>query len=124
MSVITTPSIVHTASTERVPFDWKLDCWPVSLPAMFTRSTVTPGTVRRSAHGSREVGIISSSLWLKLVAVPMAFVSTMGDSPETVIVSATDATRSVIGRSTVWPTATTMWSRMSVVNPESSASTR
>ena len=124
MSVITTPSIVHTASTERVPFDWKLDCWPVSLPAMFTRSTVTPGTVRSSAHGSREVGIISSSFALKLVAVPMAFVSTMGDWPDTVIVSATEATRMVIGRSTVWPTASTTSSWITVVNPCSSASRR
>ena len=124
MSVMTTPSIVHTASRGLVPFDWKFDCWPVSFPPMFTRSTSTPGTVRRSAHGSRDVGIISSSFWLKLVAVPIALVSTIGDSPDTVTVSWTDATLMVIGRSTLWPTATTMPSRMKVVKPSSSASSR
>ena len=57
MSVMLMPSIVQTASCGRVPFDAKFDCWPVSLPPMFTRSTSTPGTERISANGSREVGI-------------------------------------------------------------------
>jgi hypothetical protein len=121
MSVITTPSIVQTASAGRVPLDWKFDCCPVSLPAMFTRSTITPGTVRRSAHGSRDVGTFSSSDCVKLVAVPVAFASTIGDSPLTVIVSCTVATFMRIGMSTFDPTTTTIPSRTIVLKPVSSA---
>jgi hypothetical protein len=87
MSVITTPSSVHTASAGRVALTWKFDCCPVSFPAMLTRSTRAPGTVRISAHGSRDVGIFSSSVFVKLVDVPIALVSTIGDSPVTVMVS-------------------------------------
>ena len=106
MSVMLTPSIVQTASCGRVPLDAKFDCWPVSLPPMLTRSTSTPGTERISANGSREVGIFVSSSLVKLVAVPVALVSMIGDSPLTVIVSATAASRSVIGSSTLRPTTT------------------
>src|SRR5204863_9484135 len=115
------PSIVHTASAGRVPFDWKFDCWPVSLPAMLTRSTITPGTVRSSAHGSRDVGITLSSSDVKLVAVPVVLVSTIGDSPVTVTVSATAATVKLIGNSTFLPTTTTRFSRTSVEKPVSAA---
>ena len=61
MSVTSTPSSVQLASCGRVPFEAKFDCWPVSLPPMLTRSTSTPGTLRISANGSREVGIFWSS---------------------------------------------------------------
>ena len=101
MSVISMPSIVQTASCGRVPFDAKFDCWPVSLPPMLTRSTSTPGTERISANGSREVGIFVSSSVVKLVAVPVALVSMTGDSPVTVIVSATVAIFSDSGSSTL-----------------------
>ena len=123
MSVTTIPSSVQTASCGRVPLEAKLDCWPVSLPPMFTRSTSTPGTERISANGSRDVGIFVSSSEVKLVAVPVAFVSMTGDSPLTVIVSATAAILSVIGSSTFLPTATTMPSRTSVVKPGRTAVT-
>ena len=73
------PSIVQTASCGRVPFDAKLDCWPVSLPPMFTRSTSTPGTDRISANGSREVGMFVSSSAVTFVAVPVCLASTIGD---------------------------------------------
>ena len=75
-------------------------CWPVSLPAMLTRSTVTPGTVRSSAHGSREFGTWLSSSCVKLVAVPMAVASTIGDAPVTSTDSCTVATPSVSGSAT------------------------
>ena len=118
MSVMLTPSIVHTASCGRVPFEAKLDCWPVSLPPMLTRSTSTPGTPRISANGSRDVGIFVSSSEVKLVAVPVAFVSMIGDSPLTVIVSATAAIFRPTGSSTLRPTATMTFSRITVVNPD------
>ena len=90
---------------------------------MLTRSTSTPGTPRISAKGSRDVGIFVSSSDVKLVAVPVALVSTMGVSPLTVIVSATDAILRVIGSSTVLPTATMMPSRTSVEKPGSTTVT-
>ena len=62
---------------------------------MLTRSSVTPGTVRSSAHGSREFGTRLSSSCVKLVAVPIALASMIGDSPVTVTVSCTVATPSV-----------------------------
>ena len=73
--------------------------------------------MRISANGSREVGIFGSSSAVKLVAVPVALVSTIGDSPMTVIVSATVATFSATGSSTLLPTATTTFSRTTVVKP-------
>ena len=79
--------------------------------------------MRISANGSREVGIFVSSSVVKLVAVPVALVSTTGDSPLTVIVSATDAIFSVIGSSTLLPTATMTFSRTTVVKPGSVAVT-
>ena len=74
-----------------------------------------------SANGSRDVGIFVSSSAVKFVAVPVARVSTTGDSPLTVIVSDTDATRSVMGRSTLLPTATMTFSRTTVEKPGSVA---
>src|SRR4029077_14715413 len=74
MSVMLIPSIVHTTSWGRVPLEAKLDCWPVSLPPMLTRSTSTPGTPRSSAKGSRDVGILLSSSEVKLVDVPVDLV--------------------------------------------------
>ena len=94
------------ASCGRVPFDAKFDCWPVSLPPMLTRSTSTPGTLRISANGSRDVGIFVSSSVVKLVAVPVTLVSTIGDSPVTVIDSATVASFSDTEMSASRPTAT------------------
>ena len=70
--------------------------------------------MRISANGSREVGIFASSSGVKLVAVPVALVSMIGDSPLTVIVSATAAIFIVTGSSTLWPTATTTPSRTTV----------
>ena len=58
---------------------------------------------------------------MKLVAVPVARVSMTGDSPVTVIVSATVAIFSASGSSTLRPTATMTSSRTTVVKPESVA---
>jgi hypothetical protein len=113
--------MVHTASAARVPFDTKFDCCPVSLPAMLTRSTITPGTARISANGSRDVGILVSSSAVKFVAVPVARGSTTGDCSETVTVSLTPATFNVTGISTCFPTSTTIRSCTTVVKPESEA---
>jgi hypothetical protein len=87
---------------------------------MLTRSTSTPGTLRISANGSREVGTFCSSFDVKLVAVPVALLSTMGDSPVTVTVSSTAATFMAIGgTSTFAPTRTSICSRIAVANPDS-----
>ena len=90
---------------------------------MLTRSTITPGTVRSSAHGSRDVGISLSSSVVKFVPVPVVFGSTIGDSPMTVTVSARAATFNWSGKSTVPPTTTMTFSRTSVPNPCSAAVT-
>src|SRR5262245_61396437 len=84
---------------------------------MLTRSTITPGTVRSSAQGSRDVGMRLSSLAVKLVDVPVALGSTIGDSPVTVTVSVTVPTFSCTDRSTVPPTTTTTFSWTNVWNP-------
>ena len=111
------PSIVQLASCGRVPFDAKLDCWPVSLPPMLTRSTSTPGTLRISANGSRDVGIFVSSSVVKFVAVPVTLVSTIGDSPVTTIDSATVASFNVTEISASRPTATTTPSCLTLAKP-------
>ena len=117
MSVMATPSSVQTASCGRVPFETKLDCWPVSLPPTLTRSTSTPLTERSSENGSREVGMLASSSSVTLVAVPVCLASTIGDGAVTLTVSVTAPIASVTGSSTVWPTATMTWSRTLVVKP-------
>ena len=84
---------------------------------MLTRSMTTPGTVRSSAHGSRELGTRSNSSAVKFVVVPIWRESTSGEAPLTVTVSWTAATRSVTGKSTLPPTRTTTSERTMVVNP-------
>src|SRR3954468_1613584 len=86
---------------------------------MLTRSTRTPGTEGINQNGSRDVGIFVSSSAVKLVDVPVALVSITGDSPLTVIVSATCAIFSVTGSSTLLPTDTATPSRTTVVKPGS-----
>ena len=89
----------------------KPDCWPLSVPAWLTRSICTPGTVRMNAHGSREFGILLSSSLLTVVPVPIFLVSITGVSASTVTVSATLATLSEKGTSTLTPalTITVRW---------------
>ena len=90
---------------------------------MLTRSTSTPGTLRISANGSRDVGIFVSSSVVKLVAVPVTLVSTIGDSPVTVIDSATVASFNVTEMLASRPTATITPSCLMLAKPASSNDT-
>jgi hypothetical protein len=116
MSVMITPSRLHTESLPSAPFEKKLDCCPLSLPATLTRSTITPGTVRIRAQGSRELGIWTSSSFEMVVAVPTRLVSTTGASPVTVTVSSTVATLREKASSVFWP-LTTVTGRVTPVKP-------
>ena len=71
----------QVASAPDAPFTWTLDCCPDSAPPTFTRSTMTPGTVCITTHGSREDGIFWSSSRVTLVDVPVFFVSRTGVRP-------------------------------------------
>ena len=79
-------------SVASAPLPTKPDCWPDSLPPTFTRSTITPGTVFSSAHGSFDCGVLCSSSCVSVVIVPTFLTSTTGDSAVTVTVSSTDLT--------------------------------
>ena len=118
MSVMITPSRLQTESLPSAPLEKKLDCWPLSLPATLTRSTMTPGTVRMRAQGSRELGIWMSSSLEMVVAVPTRLVSTTGVSPVTVTVSSTEATLRENPSSTFCP-MTTVTGRVTPVKPVS-----
>src|SRR5258706_357753 len=74
------------------PLPTKLACCPFSFPPMFTRSMITPGTVRSMAQGSRAFGMFAISSLVIVVAVPTFFTSTMGASAVMVTVSSTVAT--------------------------------
>jgi hypothetical protein len=86
---------------------------------MLMRSTTTPGTVRSSAQGSRELGIFASSSCVKLVEVPTFLVSMIGDAAVTVTASSSVATFIVKGRLTDWPTVTAMSLRTTLPKPAS-----
>ena len=70
VSVMTTPSRFHIVSVASAPLPTNPDCWPDSLPPTLTRSTVTPGTVLSSAHGSFDCGVLCSSPCVSVVNVP------------------------------------------------------
>lgn len=86
-------------------------------PRAVPEKLLVPRTVCKSAHGSREVGMLTSSACVKLVAAPVDRVSTTGEGATTVTVSWTLATRIVTGRSTLDPTVTNTSSRTTVVKP-------
>ena len=92
VSVMTTPSRFHIVSVASEPLPTKPDCWPDSLPPTLTRSTVTPGTVLSSAHGSFDCGVLCSSACVSVVSVPIFLTSTTGVSAVTVTVSSSDFT--------------------------------
>ncbi len=77
------------------------------------RSTSTDGTDCSTVHGSREVGIFSSSTLVTLVAVPVLRVSSKGASAVTVIDSDIDGF-SVREMSAFWPTLTLTPARVAV----------
>ncbi len=89
MSVITTPSTDHTELVIAEPGPTYSDCWPLLLPPTLTRSMSTPGVVCITVHGSREVGIFCSSVWLTVAPVRIAFSSSSGLSEVTVMTSST-----------------------------------
>ena len=98
------------------PLPATLACWPFSLPAMFTRSSSTPGTFLSTPQGSRALGTFCSSSVVMVVAVPRFLVSTSGVSPVTVTVSAIWAT--FIPKSTVrFSPEVTFSSRATVLKP-------
>src|SRR5436309_606452 len=84
------------------------------------RSTCTAGADCSTVHGSREVGIFSSSIFVTFVAVPALRVSSSGASAVTVIDSAIDGLR-VMAMSAFWPTLTLTPARVAVPYPDSSA---
>ncbi len=55
------PSSVHAFCAGGIPLLEKYDCDPVSDPPTFTRSICVPGIDWITAHGSRAVGMRSSS---------------------------------------------------------------
>ena len=106
----------HILSASTEPFAPAFACWPFSLPAMFIRSSWTPGTFFRTPHGSRAFGVFCSSSVIIVVDVPRFFTSTSGVSPVTSTVSCIDATLSANGRFTFSPVVTTT-SRVTVPKP-------
>ena len=81
-----------------------------------------PGTLySTSDQMSRPAGVACKSCWLSVTLTLALVVSTIGDSPVTVMVSDTLATRSVRSIGVVWPTLTTMFSRTMVWKPSSSS---
>src|SRR5258708_36712441 len=80
------------------------------------RSTCTAGADCSTVHGSREVGIFSSSTFVTLVAVPALRVSSSGASAVTVIDSDIDGL-SVMEMSAFWPTFTLTPARVAVPYP-------
>ena len=105
-------------SSSEAPLAWKEACWPDSLPAMLTRSTMTPGIVRSTAQGSRAWGMRCSSSRVSVVFVPSFFASTTGVSAVTSTVSSIVATLIVKSRSTFW-LVTRMTLRVNVEKPDS-----
>ena len=63
MSVTTTPSIEKLFSSSLTAGATNTACWPDSEPPTLIRSESTPGVWVTIAHGSRAVGIFSSSIW-------------------------------------------------------------
>jgi hypothetical protein len=106
MSVMTMPSRFQVFSALGWPLEDEVACWPFSLPAMLTRSTMTPGTARITPQGSRAFGTLLSSSLVIVVAVPRRLLSTSGVSAWTSIVSATPETFMPNSSSTFSPVVT------------------
>ncbi|MEZ5285861.1 MAG: hypothetical protein R2712_13850 [Vicinamibacterales bacterium] len=93
---------------------------PAALPPTSMRVSTTAGAAASTVQKSRELGSADSFSWPKLVAVVVAVTSTTGDSPVTVTVSSSVATRSSVFTVAVKPRPTRTASRMTVPNPASS----
>jgi hypothetical protein len=66
-----------------VPREVNPTCWPELDPPTFSPAS-TPGVMLMICHGSRAVGICSSTSSVKVAPVPVFFRSTTGEAPETV----------------------------------------
>ncbi len=84
------------------------------------RSVSTPGVWLRTDHGSRAVGIRSSSTWVTVVPSWERRSSSSGLSEVTVMTSST-AGVSVISRVVLRPTRISIFGYSTVENPSSSA---
>ena len=80
----------------------------------------TPGVCCSTAHMSVALGTSWSSLVSNVVETPVCLTSTTGDSPVTVMVSATVASWRSESMVKVTPLVTTTPSRFTVWNPASS----
>ena len=96
------------------------DCWLLWLPPMSNPSIRTPGACPSIDQMSVAVGMPTSFSPEKADPTFVVAMSTTGDSPVTVTLSASVATCSWISSVSVVPTLRTIPSRTSVVNPASS----
>ena len=94
-----------------VPRALKVPCRPPEVPPTSGRVIMRLGTLySTSAQMSRPPGVCCSSCSLRFTATFALVVSTVGASPDTVIVSATLASFSCSSIGVVWPTSTgTFW---------------
>ena len=67
VSVMTTPSRFHIVSVAERALADEAGLLAASLPPTFTRSTMTPGTVLSTAHGSFDCGVPCSSAVVSVV---------------------------------------------------------
>ena len=110
VSVMTTPSRFHIVSEKSEPLPMNPDCWPLSFPPTFTRSTMTPGTVLSIAHGSFDCGVLCSSSRVSVVAVPTFLKSITGDSAVT-CTAVSSAPTVIVNGTVVFTPVVTMTSR-------------
>ena len=80
----------------------------------------TPGVCARLPHKSVELGTPTSASPLNVAPTFVVVVSTIGESPVTVMLSLSDATSSVLSTVSVEPCVTTMFWRTKGWKPWSS----
>ena len=98
-----------------VPRALKVPCRPPEVPPTSGRLMTRPGTFASSRpQMSRPPGVPWISCSLRLTATFALVVSTVGDAPVTVMFSARLATFIANSTGVVWPTRTTMFSRVTV----------
>ncbi len=86
-SVTSTPSSTNELSTSAAPGPTRNICVPLSLPPEFTDAVSTPGAIAAIAHGSRAVGISSSSPRSRCMLGEKPVPASIGGSAVTVIAS-------------------------------------
>src|SRR5215831_5000513 len=88
-SVIDPPSRFH-CTLACVPREARLTCWPDDDPPTF-KPAWTPGVMLMTCHGSRAVGIFSSTSVVNVWLVDAFLVSTTGETAE------------IVTSSDIWP---------------------